>query len=237
MTSREYNRQIGENIRLYRKLQHFTQQNLADRLHKSLACISKYEKGTVSLDVFTLNEIAEVLGIPIQFLLPKNNEPESREQAVQQLPAFFREPPVYAYCVRSDRNEIVSLAIDAQPAPLQTTIYCDLRDPTDYKSCRYIMFGSTTCSDVTVQIFCSNPLLNGDFLFIGCSRHALNCGKHICFNSTLSPTYTYRASKIYLSKTPVQNPITLLPVLSVSREEANLLRKMNYFTFSFDGSI
>ena len=132
VTSKDYNVQIGENIRTYRKLQHMTQQELADKLHKSLACISKYEKGIVSLDIYTLHEIAGILGLPLQMLLPKDDEPGLSNQAAAQLPDFFRRSPIYAYCIRSNRNEIVAMAIDVQPAPLQTTIYCDLRDPADY---------------------------------------------------------------------------------------------------------
>ena len=231
MIMRDYNTQIGANIKAYRKLQHLTQQDLADKLHKSLACISKYEKGSVSLDVYTLHEIAAVLGIPLHLLLPKTEEPDASEQAIQKLPDFFRQPLIYAYCIRSNRNEIVSMAIDVQPSPLQTTIYCDLRDPSDYRSFRYIMFGTTVCSDLTVQIYCSNPLLNGDFLLIGCNKHALTCDNHVCFSTTLSPTFYYRTSKIYLSQSPVSNPASLLPLLTISKEEILALKKTGYLSF------
>lgn len=231
VTSKDYNVQIGKNIRTYRKLQHMTQQELADKLHKSLACISKYEKGIVSLDIYTLHEIAGILGLPLQMLLPKDDEPGLSNQAAAQLPDFFRRSPIYAYCIRSNRNEIVAMAIDVQPAPLQTTIYCDLRDPADYRTSRYIMFGTTMCSDLTVQIFCSNPLLNGDFLLIGCNKHALTCDDHICFNATLTPSFYYRASKIYLSQEPVKDLLSLFPILSINKDNIASLKRTNHLSF------
>ena len=64
--------EVGGNIKTYRKLQHMTQQELAGKINKSMACISKYEKGDISIDLYTLYEIAEVLNIPPALLLPQD---------------------------------------------------------------------------------------------------------------------------------------------------------------------
>ena len=50
------NIRVGERIRRERKNRRMTLQQLADRIHKSRASMSKYEKGEVSLDVETLTE-------------------------------------------------------------------------------------------------------------------------------------------------------------------------------------
>ena len=48
-----------------------TLQQLADRIHKSRASVSKYETGEVSLDIVTLTEIARVLEVqPGQLVIP-----------------------------------------------------------------------------------------------------------------------------------------------------------------------
>ena len=57
----QVNLYVGAQIRRYRKNRQMTLQQLADRIHKSRASVSKYETGEVSLDIVTLTEIARVL--------------------------------------------------------------------------------------------------------------------------------------------------------------------------------
>ena len=51
------NHYVGQRIQFFRKLKGFTQQQLADAIGKSKATVSKYEKGEISIDVETLNDI------------------------------------------------------------------------------------------------------------------------------------------------------------------------------------
>lgn len=59
----------GRQIKLYRKLQGITIQNLADRINKSRATVSKYENGDIVLDIQTLEEIAKALNVEIEQLV------------------------------------------------------------------------------------------------------------------------------------------------------------------------
>ena len=59
----QVNLYVGAQIRRYRKNRQMTLQQLADRIHKSRASVSKYETGEVSLDIVTLTEIARVLEV------------------------------------------------------------------------------------------------------------------------------------------------------------------------------
>lgn len=59
---------IGSRIRSFRKEHHLTLQQLADRIHKSRASVSKYENGEITLDVETLYEISEVLQVDLSQL-------------------------------------------------------------------------------------------------------------------------------------------------------------------------
>lgn len=57
------NQHIGSRIRGFRKSQGLTLQQLADLIHKSRASLSKYENGEITLDVETLYEISQALGV------------------------------------------------------------------------------------------------------------------------------------------------------------------------------
>ena len=62
------NQHIGNRIRSFRKSQGLTLQQLADRIHKSRASLSKYENGEITLDVETLYEISQALGVEMNRL-------------------------------------------------------------------------------------------------------------------------------------------------------------------------
>ena len=62
------NQHIGSRIRSFRKAQGLTLQQLADMIHKSRASLSKYENGEITLDVETLYEISQALGVEMNRL-------------------------------------------------------------------------------------------------------------------------------------------------------------------------
>ena len=62
------NQHIGSRIRSFRKAQNLTLQQLADMIHKSRASLSKYENGEITLDVETLYDISQALGVEMNRL-------------------------------------------------------------------------------------------------------------------------------------------------------------------------
>ena len=62
------NEHIGNRIRAFRKAQGLTLQQLAERIHKSRASLSKYENGEITLDVETLYEISVALEVDMNRL-------------------------------------------------------------------------------------------------------------------------------------------------------------------------
>lgn len=65
---------------MYRKVEGMTLQELADRIHKSRASVSKYENGEIVLDVETLYDISRALHIGINQLTDYKCEPVIPEE-------------------------------------------------------------------------------------------------------------------------------------------------------------
>lgn len=59
---------IGKRLRAYRKLKNLTQQELADKLHVSIAIVGAIERGTRQPSKDLLRAIHEVLGVTEQEL-------------------------------------------------------------------------------------------------------------------------------------------------------------------------
>lgn len=63
---------IGANIATYRKRAGLTQAGLAEQLNYSDKAVSKWERGESMPDVLTLMQLAEILGVTVDFLLSGN---------------------------------------------------------------------------------------------------------------------------------------------------------------------
>lgn len=231
MQSAEFYEILGNNIRTFRRLQKITQQTLADKLHKSLACISKYEKGTVAIDLLTVYEIARALNVSHEMLLPDEERSElSRRDSFHILPPFFQHSPIFFYVLRSSSKSVSANALEIRRDTLQATMYVDIKDFADYKNCRYILFGDTICNESNIRFYCNNPLLCGDFMFLGCRTMYLISDDRVegCC-TTLSSSYQFRYSRAIFSKTLFKDPDELVPALMMSKEDVNTAKKSGLF--------
>ena len=71
------NNTIGENIKKVRKQKHMTQRELAEALGMRDAAISQYENGIVTPPLETLKQLADVLQVPIAYLLSGSLYPQT----------------------------------------------------------------------------------------------------------------------------------------------------------------
>ncbi|MBP3384151.1 MAG: helix-turn-helix transcriptional regulator [Firmicutes bacterium] len=61
----DYRKKIGSTIKIHRKKQNMTQQDLADSINKSLRTVQGYENGTINIPMPSLEQIALALDIPL----------------------------------------------------------------------------------------------------------------------------------------------------------------------------
>lgn len=62
-------KEVGAKIRYFRKLQGHTLDSFATILHRSKSVLSQYERGEISIDLLTLQQISKALGISIGALI------------------------------------------------------------------------------------------------------------------------------------------------------------------------
>ena len=65
---------VAKRLRQYRRLRGYSLIEFSAMLHRSKSAISKYERGEVSIDLRTLNEMARLLDIPLSALLLDEQE-------------------------------------------------------------------------------------------------------------------------------------------------------------------
>ena len=113
----EISNYIGSRIKNYRKMQKMTMQELADRIHKSRATVSKYENGEITIDVETLFEISKVLQISFSQLT--DYHPQSEYEEIMPQPTdyngespFFKADKLYFYFYDGRYNRLKEAVIN-----------------------------------------------------------------------------------------------------------------------------
>ena len=104
--------EIGNKIKFFRKKRGLTLVEFADILCKSKATVSKYENGQITIDIVTLYEIAEALGVHVEQLL--YSEPaQVPKKSLSNAPAFFRDvSQFYIYYYDGRDNSVNRCVVD-----------------------------------------------------------------------------------------------------------------------------
>lgn len=81
---------IAKNIKKYRKLNHMTQKQLAQKVGVSVAAVSNWETGSNSIDVDSLFKVCDALGVSISEIA-QNGQPFELNIYEKELIQRFRE--------------------------------------------------------------------------------------------------------------------------------------------------
>ena len=92
----DINSYVGGRIREIRKGKRMSIQQLADAINKSKACVSKYEKGEITLDIPTLFEIANVLEVLPERLINYEIKPKVEVGSVLGGTSSFFKASIFA---------------------------------------------------------------------------------------------------------------------------------------------
>ncbi len=169
-------RLLGERIRTYRKMQGITLQELADKIHKSRATVSKYENGEIVLDIQTLYDISRALHLSLSRLSDIRPEPvTASEEEVARLhnqSPFFRARRLYFYYydgrARRLKDGVIDIQEDVeQPGRYEASLTLASLSESGRSSDTYYA-GTVTYSDMLIRFSFINQFnsLEEDLLYI-----------------------------------------------------------------------
>ena len=151
---------IGARIRLYRKHQNLTLEELAYMVHKSPSTICKYESGSVNIDILTLSEIAEALGVGTSQLIDYATVRPSPASAGSSN-FFRRHKRFYVYSLLPQYKELLLGVMDVTHNSADTgedsvVMYLDTGSEIDISEPMYIYNGRMICDDTFAYIDLQN---------------------------------------------------------------------------------
>jgi transcriptional regulator with XRE-family HTH domain len=218
---------IGQKLRAKRHMKHITLTEMAQKINKSVATISKYEKGELSIGVDVLVDMCTILNIDIASLLPvtcseENLNTTSRSQK------FFSDR-LYIYWFNGEKHKIQRAVLECQSLSSSPTLYFDIADINNYYEANYVYKGSIVFDDASTFFSFTYTEPPFDKLTFRLPTMKHNHSVRIGLLSTISHFYQSIAMKIVASETPLPENEELMLMLRISSEEMKDIKRTNYF--------
>lgn len=222
---------LGKKIRLYRKANGMSLEELAAKVYKSKASVSKYELGQTSMDILTLSEIAAALGVmPFQLLETDIQQHTSSPSANHP---FGKTNQLYLYHMVNQHLylSLLQFGYTDQTGRINVTLYHKIDDSKNVERCTTIYHGYMYNHDVVISFFLhnyhntvENILLN---VCIPTNNTSIMTGMACGLDDFLAPV----AIKFVFSHKPLKKTPELYQAVSLTAENLKAAKKTNILTF------
>ncbi len=223
---------VGARIKMYRQKKHLTLGELAKLVNRSPSTLSKYESGKIIIDINSIFEIAEALGINPNQLLDYHRSDTVLKASYDK--NFFTASDIYyAYALfpSSKAPHQCVFEIIRSDNVNRFIMYFDISDIKNYTNSKYLYSGILNCCDYGATFHITNPYSESDSGFIYAkapfSTKQIATGIFTFLPQSLrSPC----ATKIIFSLSPLEVNDDLAKELSVSDKETIAeIKKKNLF--------
>lgn len=218
---------VGDNIRKFRLAQGMTMEDMAVQIYKSKSTISKYEKGSIAVDIKTLGEIANALNLePAQLLMM----PASSKQGPTQ-GQFMEQEYMYSYDGKSKRiiKSVMEHYQTNSDNEYAIQLFYDVSNKEHLGDCTALYKGTGKHFDFLENYSLENSRHPIEQVWISCISGLSHNHVQVGFlagllNASLLPA----VRKIVLS-TELMREEELLPYLIFTKEDIKTIKKRNVF--------
>lgn len=226
----------GMRIQMYRKKKKLTLREFAERINKSCSTVSKYESGSIVLDINTLFEIADVLDVSVSQLMDYRKQPIADVGRSIVGNFFQRSDLFYAYTLfspsRTPYECAMELLRDEEGSDTGSlNFYFDINNTENYTNSSYIYNGRFRCFHQGTYFSLHNPYNHSDvgMIYAEAPFSKADRAKGL-FAFTPAKILKPCATGILFSTEPVSPEEDIIPLLSVSgKETVSTLKATNLF--------
>ena len=226
----ELDKLVGNTIRTYRRARQITLEEMARLICKSKATVGKYEQGLIALDINTLCDIAEVLGVQPSQLMTDLKTPVTGHPNKKLVEQERR----YLYQYNGKTNRILrSLLLRGKEEDGETpvSLFYNLPDFSDPGRCRALYTGRLETYGFMSNYILENQANHIEHVFLCLARPLDYSGREAGLISGISThTMLPTSVKCLLSDQPLTEDDSLIEQLTLTKEDLRLTRKYNMFT-------
>ena len=227
MNNKHLYENLGSRIRAFRKSRNMSLAELAGRLGKSIATISKYESGDVAISVDVLLDICSCFDIDPGTLLPQiSSHPENVDTLRYH---NYYEELLYLYWYNGEQKRVRKALIDNRNSSrTHSILYFDIDSPNDLESATFIYLGEMNYSDTGTVFLYTNSIPPFDKITVRIPSFTRGASHRVGLMSSVSVYYQNVASKVIATASPVKDPSSLLTELKLNTEDIRTLRRTNF---------
>lgn len=232
MKEQDFMRLLGSNIRAARTSAGMTQGDLARTIGRSIASVSKYERGDCAVDCYTLSNIADALAVSTTQLLPPRDRPAGESLQANRWSIITKHDTFYLHNIgyMSQRLCCSTIKIDWQAN--EAVMYVDMGMPFKGMDLHTssVLYGRIYSSSASTIITVNNPVAPIDYYHIVINSADWYAGKQICHISYSTNNWRSVSSKGALTTTP-ECPENIEELLAFTKEELKEIKKKNQVLF------
>ena len=210
---RSFSYHVGQRIKKYRKSRGYTIEQFSAIINKSKATLSKYENGTITIDIETLYDIAKALDIDLKCFIDYQ-PPVFHSEAVLPKNFYFNQPRAYMYYYDGRVRQLVRSLLCFSPSPSGDTIdvmlYPGVASFDEPDRCQHLFTGEMKPYDTITHMVMTNQINEAEKMYIGST-----------------PFFAPIALKTLISKEPMEENEKLMSAIKLDKDDYHLLRYYN----------
>lgn len=236
MERSEMSKHVSQRIRHFRKLHNMTLDELAKRIYKSKSTLSKYENGEIIIDVATLQDISNVLDIPIVSFF--STQPLAELPSIENvaLPGTgLQTTYIYHWDARPHRRSIYQSVVQVDPVSERCHLYWAVPDVDEFTKCNYMFYGRCLKTATSNRLLLLNYTNQMDMLIIN-YLDPLTCHNNRVTGSLTSMSvgqYECYSTKCIISDRPLEQNDELIQALLISKQAISDIKKTNVFRMNY----
>ena len=223
---------VGQRIKKYRKSRNYTIEQFSAMINKSKATLSKYENGTITIDIETLYDIAKALDIDLKCFIDYQ-PPAVPAEAVLPKYYYFNQPRAYMYYYDGRVRQLVRSLLRFSPTPsgdsIEVMLYVGVSSFDEPDRCQHLFTGEMKPYDTITHMVMTNQINGAEKMYI-CMLNPMQTrtpaiGLLSGIGST--PFFAPIALKTLISKEPLEENEKLLNAIKLDKDDYHLLRCYN----------
>ena len=160
---------VGQRIKKYRKSRGYTIEQFSAMINKSKATLSKYENGTITIDIETLYDIAQALNIDLKCFIDYQ-PPVFHQEQVLTGNFYFNTPQAYMYYFDGRIHQLVRSLLRFSPAVdgegIDVILYMGVESFDDPDQCQHLFTGEMKPYDTITHMVLHNQINAAEKMYI-----------------------------------------------------------------------